>query len=562
MATIPIEVILQDAESPVDPIPTPEEETNIVVPDTGAEVVGSSNAFSSSSLSSIIPPVILLVVALATVCTLLIRRHHKHQGGKASKKEKLATSASATIAVLAAITLVSNLILPATKAATSDTTDTITPSGDKISITVTRDGGSAEASVEGTATITSTSDFGYKVLLSMAEGVETSNLYLNGDEASKHYIASTESTELGDNTWGYTLTEDGGYSAVPLVDGVAIVAQGDEAVEYAEMNIYYGVKVSSDLPAGTYSGGEIEYSLVALEPTISTLIYMQDFAKLSESGKASVLRSMTEGEQYTLKDSRDSKDYFISKLADGNVWMTQNLDLNIEAGRIYTSEDTDLAYSNIGDSWTPTASEATHATNDTTWNSSDTTPDSYDPGELYWNGVFYPTNQLDCEGYGGTWQWGTCYNANLVSSTGNDYHRLGNYYNWTAALAMSNSENYITDGASINQSICPAGWRLPKVDDQAGVGSFRYLVTQYGWNSSSNTLGGDFKMWDEPLYFPLSGSYAGSKLKSVGNGSTFWSSLAMASNRAYSLSFSSNYNVIPESSDNRGLGTSIRCLSR
>ena len=62
---------------------------------------------------------------------------------------------------------------------------------------------------------------------------------------------------------------------------------------------------------------------------------MQDFASLTSSEKTAVLASMTASAQYTLKDSRDQKDYTVAKLADGNVWMTQNLDHDIVAETTY-----------------------------------------------------------------------------------------------------------------------------------------------------------------------------------------------------------------------------------
>ena len=278
-------------------------------------------------------------------------------------------------------------------------------------------------------------------------------------------------------------------------------------------------------------------------------LYMQDVAKWGNK--------LEIGDEIIAVDNRDNKEYYVARLADGNIWMTQNLDFDIVNG----GADLNSTNTDVPEDWADAGNLAnTYKTDDATWNTSNTAPESYDPGELYWNGDFYPENQTDCEKYGGRWQWGTCYDADLSSPTGDDYHQLGNYYNWTAALAMSSSENYLTDDTSIDQSICPAGWRLPTSDDQASVNSFRYLVMQYGWGSESNKLGENYNMWDEPLYFPLSGSWVG-RLKSVGLSGTCWSNLAKTSDRAYGLFFSYIYYVLPEDDANRGLGVSIRCLS-
>ena len=43
-------------------------------------------------------------------------------------------------------------------------------------------------------------------------------------------------------------------------------------------------------------------------------------------------------------DIRDDKVYWIAKLRDGNCWMTQNLDLDIDETKTYTHWNTDLGW--------------------------------------------------------------------------------------------------------------------------------------------------------------------------------------------------------------------------
>ena len=83
---------------------------------------------------------------------------------------------------------------------------------------------------------------------------------------------------------------------------------------------------------------------------------MQDFYGLSDSEKQIIIDSMEEEEQYTVVDSRDNNEYYIAKLADGHVWMTQNLRHNIGSisGGTYTPTDTDIPAN-----WTPNASDYT-----------------------------------------------------------------------------------------------------------------------------------------------------------------------------------------------------------
>ncbi len=529
MATIPIEVIVQEADTPVDPTPTPETnntETNITVPDTGAETLGN-NTFSSSSAASIILPIVLLAVSLATICTLLIHRHHKRQDSKVSKKEKLSMSASATIAVLAATVLVGDLILPVTKAATSDTEVSIEVP-DKISIVVSREDDITEATTEATAYITSTSAFGYKVLLSMAEGVATSNLYLNGDNTSEYYIAPVENEALSTNTWGYTLADEETYSAVPLLDTPATIAQGNEPVENEELIIYYGINIDKSLPEGTYTSN-IEYIITAQEPTLP-ITYMQDFATLSEEDKAALISSMPEGYQFILKDSRDQKDYYISKLADGNVWMTQNLGLDIIAGKTYTHTDTD-----ISSDWTPLTSTYTNS-DITRWSESTTESFSYDPGDLYWTGEI---------GWGGNIE-------NRTTTYGNMHYYLGNYYNWTAAVAMNDSSSYASVDQDVNQSVCPAGWQLPLRD---GDKSFQNLI-----NTQELTVGDEGNIQEKPVYFVYKGNWNGES-GSIGSDGVYWTSSSNSS-QSYYFGFGFYGMVSTQTATGRSFGYSVRCIVR
>ena len=58
---------------------------------------------------------------------------------------------------------------------------------------------------------------------------------------------------------------------------------------------------------------------------ITGATYMQD---ITPSNKAAILASMTTGSAYYLRDSRDEKPYCVGKLADGNLWMLDNLALD------------------------------------------------------------------------------------------------------------------------------------------------------------------------------------------------------------------------------------------
>ena len=291
------------------------------------------------------------------------------------------------------------------------------------------------------------------------------------------------------------------------------------------------------------------YAMWDYLPTIDDLTFMQDLAPLSELGKASVRNSMTENQQYQLKDIRDPigndeyKTYYVAKLADGNIWMTQNLDHDIVTTTdFYTHANTDLGYGSTIDTeakWT--APVATRISTDTTWINYATTPESYDIGDLCWNGIIDDSTTTNC-------------------TQANNHLHLGNYYNWTAAVAMSDSSDY-TNRDVVSQSICPAGWTLPTATSD---GDFYHLISGYGWNSDSYTMEGNYDPLDYPLYFTLAGSKYSWGLSQIGQNSAFLSVNTSISGvlKMEPRVYASVVKIIPSNSSDRSLGESVRCIAR
>ena len=366
----------------------------------------------------------------------------------------------------------------------------------------------------------------------------------------------------------------------------------------------YAAYISKTQPADTYSG-QVIYTLVhpsyanseGCNPsgtTIFTILCMQD---ITSTNKSTVLASMTEGTQYTLKDKRDGKEYAIAKLADGKVWMTQNLDLDIDSSKTYTNEDTDLGWNTSTNQydiafWTPIRSTHATATNNIhewcvggTWHTqygyceNNDTPESYDPGDLYWN-----TTTSDYS------DWYAYYNScnrststpscdeslnplsTYVSSTGTQQYHLGNYYNWAAAIASNDASVYGVynettgeyENLETHQSICPAGWTLPYAtyNDSLGQseGDFANLWSEYGWTDNDG-FSDISAVWSAPLYFAPAGDFYG-YLGVVGDAGYFWSSVAYYDLNAFYADFSVGGAAYPAGDGNRVSGDSVRCLLR
>ncbi|MBP5648179.1 hypothetical protein J6X04_02745 [Candidatus Saccharibacteria bacterium] len=366
----------------------------------------------------------------------------------------------------------------------------------------------------------------------------------------------------------------------------------------SELTSTYAAYMSKTQPAGTYIG-QVKYTLVHpsthVAPvacnnkatTISEAVCLQDFAHVSETNRNSIIASMTPEQQYTLKDSRDGKTYTIAKYQVGNsgnydVWMTQNLDLDLQAGETYTNEDTDIGYntttqqydtaawSPIRSTYQPTSTYIHEWCQGGTWNSqygyceNNNTPESYDPGDLYWNATESDYSDWDvydvsCNFSTPTPECDQTLNpiSTYVSSTSStSQYYLGNYYNWAAALATNDSSQF-NSFILVEQSICPAGWTLPRIGN--GEDSFYSLWNQYGFSSSS--INGSNKLWTSPLYFATGGYFNGT-LYVVGYFGYFWSPVPDGSSLARSATFYVDGDSYPSSGSNQGYGNSVRCIAR
>ena len=349
-------------------------------------------------------------------------------------------------------------------------------------------------------------------------------------------------TIVNEFTTNTTIPND--YTKVAYRDSSTISQTEDPTVSGSYFTTTYAAHVDTAQPAGIYNG-QVQYVMVhpssapaPEKPNIGQLTYMQDFASLSEQEKASIINNTDAGVQYTLIDNRDNKTYYVAKMKDGNIWMTQNLDLSIEAGRTYTSADTDLANSTIGTSWTPTVSTSTTSS----WIGSDTAPESYDPGNLYWNGNVTTTTD------------GTLSNRTTTdpsATSGGTHYHVGNYYNWTAAVAMNSSSG--KNSGDMNQSICPAGWRLPTY---SGDKSYQNLA-----NTQGLTAGTSGNIQNAPTYF-VYGGYWDVSSSGVGSSGNYWSSVVKSSSNSYLLTFNTRGGLVPQITAVRYGGYSLRCVAR
>ena len=405
-----------------------------------------------------------------------------------------------------------------------------------------------------TLNVTCNDQGGYAVYAIGYTNDEYGNTSLKSSISDDYNISTGTSTSGSTSNWSMKLSTVPGTTTATIensydnyhtapddytkVATLNTITNPDTSTTGSSISTTYQAYISPTQPAGTYNG-KVKYTLVhpSTAPAPEKPPTMQETARIKET-----LTNVGDTMQAT--DSRDGKKYWITKLADGNIWMTQNLNLDIEAGRTYTSADTDLANSSIGTTWTPTSSEATYPTGTTTWNYSYTTPESYDPGDLYWDGTLNTNwdGNLDNETV-----------TDPSTTSGGTHYHIGNYYNWAAAVAMSDSSSYTSRHTDVNQSICPAGWRLPTYE---GDKSYQNLVNAQGL--SAGTSG---NIQNGPVYFVYGGSRGG-RSRDAGSNGNYWSSVVYSSGNSYKLVFTMGGYLLPQHDDYRDNGFSLRCVAR
>ena len=359
----------------------------------------------------------------------------------------------------------------------------------------------------------------------------------------------------------------------------------------------------------TYSAGQ-QITLSSTTPNNLTLYamwtanpmdgleYMQDIANLTTGEKADMLAAMTIGADYTLKDKRDEKEYHFSRLCtqyvgttcvESQVWMTQNLDFVIDTTKTYTHADTDLGWSpatfDANATWAPNSTLANPAriTNHASGSPGNSVSGWTDSGTVPYQGEGDDYYMYTSGGTGTDTiisSLSACTAAH--SETECEHYHVGNYYNWSAAVATNNTSSYTTDLTVMPNSICPAGWRLPNglTNNSNGTGinytEFNKLALANGitngtttahssesdrWVNVGWTTNGFNNFRTSPLYFVRSGVLGGSTLYDYGTKGYLWSSTVRSASWGYRLEFNSGV-LYPASQPGRDLGFPVRCVVR
>ena len=379
---------------------------------------------------------------------------------------------------------------------------------------------------------------GYGIYLGTTNGSSALKFLGNNTAAEIAPVTGTVTAETFEqNTWGYCLNAASSaacstYQAVPAeTTQVENVPTHNVLTDKDTFNLSFAAKVDTSLPAGEYTNNLV-VSVVAnpREPYyLSELTYMQDM-------QTHICEHTPIGDTKQLIDLRDSKKYWVAKLADGNCWMTQNLDFDLKQNDVLTPADTD-----VRSDWTvPTTTETEIPEEPST---SDALQ-SFDVGEFviatyldvgkncwalidgaYKSILLKTGSTLDlCTNwqnvsagwtpattiveYSGKAQYpytgalSVDYDAKIYDA----HYLVGNFYRPNTAAAGSATAL----GAPATRSICPKGWSLPEMtSDSEPTRSYTNLLTKYGITDKTSgtgtvpgvTEGISYRAEKQPLYF-------------------------------------------------------------
>lgn len=358
--------------------------------------------------------------------------------------------------------------------------------------------------------------------------------------------AAVTSSNMAKNTWGFSLGDK--YNPAPASSSAQRIKKTSAPANTGDSTaVSIGAKVDTSIPSGVYSN-TLLFTAVANStlpaPTnwagLLELEYMQDMTPAKCAALPTPSTTATETSQalfdasntelvpeLVLIDKRDNKQYVTRKLADGNCWMTQNLDL--EGGQRLTAEDTDLndrtsysMYSNspIGSRWS----------------------------NRYYDNTISPTGNE------------YLVNGTTPSATGELYEHVGNLYTWSTATATSDTM-LSTPGQVAASSICPRGWQLPEYEGNKSWYNLLDVKHRMFYHDE------DDLMLAKPFTFVRSGFYepgSGELVSGNSGGNAFWTNTVSPYGGQYAaaMDFYPNGSTTTQNGGVRYRGFAIRCVAR
>ena len=412
------------------------------------------------------------------------------------------------------------------------------------------------STAEKVATRTSSIDLSANSQVKTTYAVSISPSQAKGDYTGKvKYTVVHPNYSNADGTlesYPVTLSFGANTSSI-VIDGISYTSSS------ATPNLEYGTHtISATFPEGYKlnswsSTGSITVSSATSNPTS---ISVTGTGALSVSAKVDCAETITgymqdissanaycDGASGTLTDRRDNKTYTVKKLADGKLWMTENLAIDLTAVSLATlqgntnASNQTLTYLKNGGGSSPYTNYAVAAADSNNY---------YDRPAIATSGT---CNNAYCVNNpsSGNWKWDAVTSATINGVTSKSQSQIGVYYNYCAASAGSYCYSLISSSGNATEDICPYGWRLPT---GGSSGEFQALYTAYSSNYTN---------LQTALSTPLSGYFGSGKAYDQGNYGYFWSSTWYNNPGMYFLKVDST-SVDPSNGLNRNYGRSVRCV--
>ena len=293
------------------------------------------------------------------------------------------------------------------------------------------------------------------------------------------------------NSWGFYVGTDNILMPIPRKNTIVTLVETDTPAFNSRTDFTVGVKVDPTLKSGDYESsliftalanegdcGDGFYCIKTMQEMTPTIC---DATTTPYSSATEVTYEYTTDQNYiprtTLRDTRDNKTYLVSKFADGNCWMSQNLALELSSSKTLTSSTTDL---NSISSWRPSNSTVTNVAD---FEGDIMEDHSYKSSTKYLRDGNIPSSTAS------------------TSDGKSEWESVGIHYNWIAATAGTGRDAY--QNGSNNQptydSICPRGWHLPE----------RYYDPSFGFRSEYSNFASTYYDWytfSEELAFNAAGT--------------------------------------------------------
>ncbi len=473
-------------------------------------------------------------------------------------------TASIVPGALIALTALSGLILSAPRASAEAITFNVEiPANCSLTINQTEhtlDITPGDSDTIGTSTVKSVCNDpgGLAVYAVGFTGDSYGNTNLVNNVGGTSYTIPSATDQAPGSQWNMTLTQVSGAYAPTIATGYdsphavpqqyTKVAYRNSMTDYgtnatgANFTASFDIDVALDQPAGTYTG-KVKFLLV--HPNINaiapeTLYTMQNVAQWEGN--------ISQGQTTKAVDERDGEVYSVARLADGNLWMTKNLRLNLETANI-TAQNTNSPSMGF------LTTISSKPTSSSTW-CTDTNATCFD--QVYYNTSNLGNTTTDSDGYA--------------------YDERGVYYNWYTATAGTGTYD-TPQGTDASGSICPSGWRLPRGTITSGApstwtGEYWKLSAALAGLDPGNIQNSDYStitsattkgyFFTSPNNFLLTGNYSGSGIYQTTSG-YYWTAASGMSTNHFAMnleishsasSFSPGISAVPTF-----LGCTIRCVA-